>query len=129
MGKLKSQLEDLSKALQRLKEAAGLENIPIHQDASIQRFELTFELAWKVLREIEKQEGLQVVSPRDAIRKAADIGLIENPEEWFTFLEARYLSVHTYKEEIAQKVYLKAIEFIPNVEKLFENMGKKELSM
>jgi len=78
MGKLKSQLEDLSKALQRLKEATELENNPIHQDASIQRFEFTFELAWKVLREIEKQEGLQVASPRDAIRKAADIGLIEN---------------------------------------------------
>ena len=126
MEKLISQLADLTKALERLKEATALESTPIHQDASIQRFEFTFELSWKVIREIEKAEGVQTATPREAIRKAADIGLIDNPGDWLEFLEARNLSVHTYREDIAKQVYEKAVEFIQYVESLLENVKKRD---
>lgn len=119
MTKLQAQYGDLQKALDRLKEAIILPSeVTINQDATIQRFEFTFELAWKVLKTIVEIEGLEVASPKSVIREGASVGLIDEPQKWFEFLENRNLSVHTYKEEIAQKVYQSAKEFIPFVEKL-----------
>ena len=45
MTKLENLIKDLTKANERLKEAIGLEPTRIHKDATIQRFEFTFELA------------------------------------------------------------------------------------
>ncbi|MEK7078749.1 MAG: HI0074 family nucleotidyltransferase substrate-binding subunit [Patescibacteria group bacterium] len=119
MTKLQAQYDDLQKALGRLKEAAVLpREVTVHQDATIQRFEFTFEMAWKIMKSIVELEGLITTSPRNAIRQAATVGLIDNPSVWLEFLENRNLTVHTYKEEVAQKVYKSAKEFIPHVEKL-----------
>ena len=119
MTKLQAQYRDLQKALERLKEALLLpSDVTINQDATIQRFEFTFELAWKLMKTIIEIEGLEAVSPKSVIREGATVGLIEEPKKWFEFLENRNLSVHTYKEEIAQKVYQSAKEFIPFVDKL-----------
>lgn len=119
MTKIQSQFEDLQKAFGRLKEAVILPSeVTINQDATIQRFEFTFELAWKLMKTILETEGLEAISPKNVIREGATIGLIDDPQKWFEFLENRNLSVHTYKEEIAQKVYQSAKEFIPFVDKL-----------
>lgn len=124
MTKLQSQRDQLLKAVARLKEAAVLPSTPINQDATIQRFEFTFELVWKVMKTYAMEEGIEVVSPKAAIRQAADLGLIDDPMVWFEFLEARNLTVHTYKEEIAKQVYQKASEFIPHVERLIEKINQ-----
>lgn len=119
MTKLQAQYNDLQKALGRLKEATALPGeITIHQDATIQRFEFTFEMSWKLMKTIIEIEGLDVASPRNAIRQAATIGLIDDPKAWLEFLENRNLTVHTYKEEISQKVYQSARDFLPYVEEL-----------
>lgn len=119
MSKMQSQYEDLIKALGRLKEAIILPaDSTINQDASIQRFEFTFELAWKLMKSIIEREGLIAVSPKNVIRQGASINLIEDPKKWLEFLENRNLSVHTYEEVIAQKVYKASKEFIPFVDKL-----------
>ena len=119
MTKLQAQYGDLQKAFERLKEAILLpSDVTINQDATIQRFEFTFELAWKLMKTIIEIEGLTAASPKSVIREGAVVGLIEEPKKWFEFLENRNLSVHTYKEEIAKKVYQAAKEFIPFVDKL-----------
>ncbi|VVA43741.1 Nucleotidyltransferase [Candidatus Roizmanbacteria bacterium] len=119
MTKIQAQYEDLKKAFGRLKEAVILpSDVTINQDATIQRFEFTFELAWKLMKTILETEGLEAISPKNVIREGATIGLIDDPQKWFGFLENRNLSVHTYKEEIAKKVYQSAKEFIPFVDKL-----------
>lgn len=119
MTKTQAQYDSLQKAFQRLKEAVILPSeITINQDATIQRFEFTFELAWKLMKTILETEGLEAISPKNVIREGATIGLIDDPQKWFAFLENRNLSVHTYKEEIAKKVYQSAKEFIPFVDRL-----------
>lgn len=119
MTKLQSQIDDLIKALNRLKEAVMLpsSNI-INQDATIQRFEFTFELSWKIMQTIVNENIKDIYGPKNVIREAAKLGIIDNPEKWFEFLDNRNLTVHTYKEDIAQKVYKSAKEFIPYIEKL-----------
>jgi len=43
-------------------------DVTINQDATIQRFEFTFELAWKLMKTILEEEGIKVVSPKNVIR-------------------------------------------------------------
>ena len=58
MTKLLSLIEDLTAATGRLSEALALEPTRIHKDASIQRFEFTFELAWKAMQTYLRDEGV-----------------------------------------------------------------------
>jgi len=119
MTKIKAIYEDLQKALGRLKEAAMLpSNVTVNQDATIQRFEFTFELSWKLMQSIEKENDINIYGAKTIIREAAKLDLIDDPVKWFDFLKQRNLTVHTYKEEIAKKVYKSAKEFIPFVDKL-----------
>ncbi|OGG26944.1 hypothetical protein A2960_02245 [Candidatus Gottesmanbacteria bacterium RIFCSPLOWO2_01_FULL_39_12b] len=116
-------LKDLEKALHRLVEASEQPPTVFNQDSTIQRFEFTFEAAWKLMKTIAELEGLDAPSPKRAIRQSAVLELINDPDKWFEFLDNRNLTVHTYKEEIAQKVYNSAKEFIPYTEKLVEKIS------
>lgn len=118
MTKLENLIKNLKKANQKLKEASLLEPTMIHKDATIQRFEFTFELAWKMIQEYLKDQGLDCKSPKSCIREGARIGIINNPEKWFEFLEGRNLIAHTYNEKMANKIYRKAVKFPKEVDKL-----------
>jgi nucleotidyltransferase substrate binding protein (TIGR01987 family) len=50
--------------------------------------------------------------PRTVLREMLRQGLIENIESWFSYLEARNLSSHTYKEALAEQVYKVAGTFL-----------------
>ncbi len=63
MTKLDSLLESLKKVDRRHKEAAKARPAKLNRDATIQRFEFTFELCWKVIREYVKDQGLDARSP------------------------------------------------------------------
>ena len=83
----------------------------LNRDASIQRFEFTFELAWKTMRRILKYKGIEINNPRDTIREVAKEGLIQDPKIWFIFLENRNLTSHVYNEDVAEKIYHSLPEF------------------
>lgn len=67
----------------------------------IQFFEMSFELAWKVLKDYLEAEGFTVMSPRDTFKQAFQIGLLEDGHVWIEALKDRNLTVHTYEENIA----------------------------
>ena len=114
MTKEKSQsiLEDLKKAFLRLREALDLPKTQISRDATIQRFEFTFELSWKLMQTILKDNSIEAYGPKNAIRESAKLSLIDDPSKWFEFLEARNQIAHTYNDKLADDVYNKANEFI-----------------
>lgn len=125
MTKLQSQFEDLKKALYRLKEAALLPaDQTINQDATIQRFEFTFELSWKIMQGIVNENIKDIYGPKQVIREAAKLGIIEDPVKWLVFLHQRNMTVHTYREEIAKEVYVSAKEFITFVDALIPLLEK-----
>ncbi len=70
----------------------------------IQFFEMSFELAWKFLKDYLEQEGFTITSPRDAIKQAFQSGLLEDGHVWIEALTDRNLTVHTYEEKIALAV-------------------------
>lgn len=95
----------LLKAHKSLAVALAAPFTELNRDASIQRFEFTFELTWKTLRRFLKYKGLEINNPRDVFREAATQGLISHTEEWFVFLDNRNQTTHTYDEKIAINIY------------------------
>ncbi|QOY37002.1 HI0074 family nucleotidyltransferase substrate-binding subunit [Anaerobacillus isosaccharinicus] len=108
MNKVKDKLEDLEKAIKKLNESLSrdpsLDDIVI--DATIQRFEFTYELSWKLMKVYLTYNGsLEVTSPRRAIKEAFKDGIIHQGEKWLKMLEDRNRTSHTYDEEIALEIY------------------------
>ena len=99
--------EDYHRALRRLQ--AALKKEPdeddLYLDATIQRFEFCFELAWKLMKAVLSYEGIEVSSPRASIREGWKQGLVQEAEAWLDMLEKRNLSAHTYNEQTAQAIY------------------------
>lgn len=99
--------EDYHKALHRLGIALTktLDEDDLYLDATIQRFEFTFELAWKLMKAVLEYEGIEATSPRSSIREAWKQHLIGDAEKWLDMQVKRNLSSHTYNEETAQDIY------------------------
>lgn len=76
------------------------------RDGIIQRFEFTFELAWKTLKSVFEDEGLiGLNSPKTVLREAFAAGLIRDEELWLAMLDDRNATVHVYKEQLSKDIY------------------------
>ena len=104
---IKLKHEDFSRAVSKLHAALekDIAADELYLDGLIQRFEFCFELAWKLMKAFLDYEGIEVNSPRSAIRKAFQTELIVDAEAWLDMLEKRNLSSHTYDEETANEIY------------------------
>jgi len=71
-------------------------------------FEVAFEYAWKWFKRQADDAGFEVYGPRDSIKAAAQLGIIQDIERWERFLHARNLSVHDYLG-ISDKDFLEAM--------------------
>jgi len=71
----------------------------LSKEGLIQRFEYTFELAWKLLKDFLEAEGVISKFPRDVLKKAFQYEIIDDGEIWLEMLEKRNLLGHTYDEE------------------------------
>lgn len=119
-------LTELKRAIARLKEALALPKSDIIRDSVIQRFEFTVELSWKVLQRYLKASGItEALTPKNTIREAGRLGIIKDPEAWLTFIDARNLSSHTYKESLAEEVYASASALPPFAEDLVRHIEQK----
>ena len=60
-------LRQFGQALSRFEEGLALPVDPVVRDACIQRFEFTFETAWKAIQVDASAEGLECTAPRDCM--------------------------------------------------------------
>lgn len=96
----KQRFENYQKALSLLEQLANQKNKNrAETEGMIQRFEYTFELAWKLMKDYLEDGGLPVSLPRECIREAFGAGMIENGELWMEMLDTRNIMAHTYNEE------------------------------
>ena len=72
----------------------------------IQFYEITFELAWKILKDYLEEEGFNVKSPREVIKLAFQNEIISNGHSWLEALDNRNITTHTYDETTALSVEL-----------------------
>lgn len=81
-------------------------------------FEVCLEYAWKHFKRKAIDAGLEIYSPKDAIKAAGRLKLIDNVEKWLDFIEDRNLAVHDYLG-MSDEDYLDTIrEFSAEVRKL-----------
>jgi len=128
MERLDIKYRDTSRALNTLKEILNQPFSIIVRDATIQRFEYTFEALWKFLKEyLKEREGVISNSPKSCFREVFSLGRLTE-EETVKFLEMtdrRNDTSHTYKEEVAQIIYSKIPAYFLLMESLLERvMGK-----
>lgn len=107
-------LKTLERALATLKDIFQEPYSVIVRDATIQRFEYTFELAWKMFRKAAKIEGIDTGSPRQSIRAVYDAKLIDDTDIWFQMLDDRNQISHTYREVTAEEVFESA-RLLPDI--------------
>ena len=104
----KQHFRNFNKSLELLESALKIEQPDVVQKAGIvQFFEMCCELSWKVMKDYLEDQGFtEIGTPRNAIKKSFEIGLIEDGHAWMDLLVDRNLSVHTYDEEKANSLDL-----------------------
>ena len=75
---------------------AATKDQEIHFLALTKAFEVLTEYSWKGMKQLVEEEGLEVFSPKDAVRQCARMGLIDEPDRWIECINARNNSVHDY---------------------------------
>lgn len=96
----------------------------LEKEGYVQRFEYTFELAWKTLKDYLLENGQDLSSPKEIIRQAFQNEIIEEGEVWMEALKKRNLTSHTYDDVVLIKTitFLKE-EFHPVLEKLYRRLS------
>ncbi len=103
--RLKVLVNSLELALERFNDALRQPKNEFIRDSAIQRFEFTFELLWKSFQAVCREAGVVAYSPRDSLRGAFRLGLIEDDPVWLAMLEDRNLTSHTYHSDTAEAIF------------------------
>ena len=93
------------RALGQLEKALSEPASEYVRDATIQRFEFTYELAWKTLKAYLATLDLTVLSPKEALKVAFQQGLLTDAKGWGELHVKRNLTSHTYDEQLAEEIY------------------------
>lgn len=120
---------NLKKAYDRLLEVSKLYDgkDDIIRDSLIQRFEFTYELTHKTLREFMKYLGVTLENsfPRTIYKKAYVNNLISNDKVWISLLEDRNSISHIYNENLADEIANRIVrEYVDAIGELVNNLEK-----
>jgi len=120
-------VSSLQRVLVRSHTVPGDEDI---RDACIQRFEYTYELAFKMLKrqleeELPSREELDQIPFKELIRIGAERGLITVPERWFDYRDKRNITSHTYDEEKAREVFAVLSDFATDAADLLSRLKRR----
>ena len=106
-------LNSYRKALSRLAEVVNVMKVrqlnDFEADGLIQRFEFTFELAWKLMKSYADYQGIdkEIMGSRDAVRWAFENKLIEESDVWMEMIKRRNDTSHTYDEDTVADVVIR----------------------
>lgn len=131
MLRFKERKEDYRNALLKLKEAMQEEPSEIVIDGILHRFEFTFELAWKTIKDYLEYMGIseKTGSPRENIQLAYKHNIISNGELWIEMMLARNSLSHLYDEDTSKEIYdnikTKYINAFEDLERKFHEVGKE----
>lgn len=133
VNKLQNKYQNLCKAVARLQEV--IEQVEksefddslmneIMRDSLIQRFEFTYELAWKTLKEYLTYSGFKHEStPRSIFKTAYQNDITDSQESWLSMIKDRNVASHEYNDDyidqVAERIkslYIK--EFLSLIEKI-----------
>jgi len=107
----KQRYENFVKAFLLLREVIEMDLDQLNRlekEGIIQRFEYTFELAWKVLKDKMEDDGIvmETISPKYVVRKAFETKYITDAETWLLMIGDRNLMSHTYNFSKFEEIIL-----------------------
>ena len=122
--------EHFSRAFRLLRSALEDQTVgdynQLEQEGLIQRFEYTFELAWKTLKDYLEYNGVQLeaANPRNVIKECVNSGMFNsaelNGEVFIEMMLARNALSHTYDFDRFREVIIRVqSEFLPQLEQLY----------
>lgn len=77
----------------------------LEKQGFIKAFEYTFELSWKTLQDLLKENGyVGIVGPKPVIEQSFQDSYISDGRAWMRMLKSRNLASHTYDEETAKDI-------------------------
>jgi len=101
---------------------------PLEKEGVIQRFEYTFELAWKTIKDYLESGGLVIapLTPRQVLKQAFAAKVLPDGQVWMDMLDQRNLLSHTYDAAVFdQAVKDIAARYLPALAWLHDDlMGK-----
>ena len=98
-------IEKLENGFLRLKNGVQETKDELDRDGVIQRFEFTFELLWKTLKIFLQYQGVETKTPRDSLKEAFRIALIEDEAIFLDMLEDRNKTSHIYDKETSKEIF------------------------
>jgi len=124
----KKRFANFSKAMGHLENGLEIPKPDMLQKAGIiQFFEMSFELAWNMIKDyLEDQGFVDIKSPRGALKKAFEVNILEKGHEWMELLQDRNLTAHTYDEQKATDMeHLIQIKYFPILKELHDSFKQK----
>jgi nucleotidyltransferase substrate binding protein (TIGR01987 family) len=100
-------LGEFEKAVKRLEESLGKKKFTdLEKDGIIQRFEFSFELAWKTLKDYLQDQGFSdAVSPKKSLKQAFANNLFDKGDLWIEMLEDRNRLSHLYDQKMSESFF------------------------
>ena len=130
----KQRFENFEKALLLLRtpfdEKALDQFSMLEKEGIIQRFEFTFELVWKSLKDYLENNGiiLEQITPRQTIKQAFAAKIIKDGQLWIDMLNERNMLFHTYNESIFATAFENiSKKYLAELEELFLFLKEKSL--
>ncbi|HAA83485.1 MAG: hypothetical protein PWQ59_1526 [Thermoanaerobacterium sp.] len=124
--RLKILFEDFEKAYMNLKEAVKSARSDLEIDGAIKRFELCYELTWKLIKEYLAHLGIICNNPRECFKQAYQNNIIEDLEIWLALIDYRNLLVHTYTSEQSREIFEKIkSDFVGEFKKLYDKVRRE----
>ena len=96
-------------------------------DGLVQRFEFTFELAWKLIKSYVEFQGTdkEIMGSRDAVRWAFENHLISDSATWMEMIKRRNDTSHNYDENTAAEVVMRVkLSYFQAFVALYDEMNK-----
>lgn len=126
--------ENFERALNLLRTTFQDKNIDqfsdLEKEGIVQRFEYTFELGWKTLKDYLEYMGtkLEQFTPRYIIKQAFAANIISDGQVWIDMIEHRNLMSHTYNPETFKKAVAAIVKsYLPAFENLYSFLKPKDI--
>lgn len=113
-------LESFKDAVQSFEEALIAPKTELSRDAAIKRFELAFELSWKLLQRNLREQGLDCQSPKSCYQAGLANKLVSDEAVTTLMIADRNFSVHTYNEKFAEELFSR----LPKYQVIFDELIK-----
>jgi nucleotidyltransferase substrate binding protein (TIGR01987 family) len=109
--RIKMTILDFEKAFNNLKSAVEKAVDDLDINGTIKKFELCYELSWKIIKLYLEDIGIICKNPRDCFKQAKINNLIEDKTIWMEMIETRNQLVHEYSSEFSRE-FLRKLKMI-----------------